>query len=245
MDEGHRTRSLLNPDAGERFVSLSYVLGVTSFGINQMVLEPRQRGRIHRHARQEEVYLVLEGTLTLLVEGEEQSLQRGELGAASRRRSAASSSTAGPSASCCSRWAVTGEHAGRDGEAWTDWDSPLQRSRRRRSRCPTTCRPSSRATVSGGRLVQPEGRALVVAAELEAPLALPATPRRPRRPRPPRRRRARARARMAASMSSTAKKTYGAEPASPPWIPPRPAGVWIMKPLPEGPGSKRHPKSAS
>ena len=45
-------------------------------------------------------------------------------------------------------------------------------------------------------------------------------------------------------MSSTAKKTYGDAPASPPWIPPRPSGVWIMKPLPEGPGSKRHPNSA-
>ena len=73
----HAPRS--TPTAGERFVSLRRALGVTSFGINQMVLEPRQRGRIHRHERQEEVYLVLEGTLTLLVEGEEQALERGEL----------------------------------------------------------------------------------------------------------------------------------------------------------------------
>ena len=27
--------------------------------------------------------------------------------------------------------------------------------------------------------------------------------------------------------------------------PPRPSGVWIMKPLPEGPGSKRHPNRPS
>jgi quercetin dioxygenase-like cupin family protein len=72
-------RSRLDPTARERFVTLRRQLGVTSFGINQLVLEPRQRGRIHRHARHEEVYLVLEGTLTLLVEGEEHVLERGEL----------------------------------------------------------------------------------------------------------------------------------------------------------------------
>src|SRR6187200_732545 len=78
VDEGV-ARARLDPDAGERFVPLRRALGVTTFGMNQIVLEPRQRGRIHRHARQEEVYLVLEGTLTLFVEGEEQTLGRGEL----------------------------------------------------------------------------------------------------------------------------------------------------------------------
>ena len=73
------SRTQLDPDGEERFVSLRRALGVTSFGINQLVLEPRQRGRIHRHERQEEVYLVLEGTLTLVVEGEEQAVGRGEL----------------------------------------------------------------------------------------------------------------------------------------------------------------------
>ena len=52
-------------------------LGVSTFGLNQIVLGPGQRGRIHRHRRQEEVYLVLEGTLTLFVEGEEHTLERG------------------------------------------------------------------------------------------------------------------------------------------------------------------------
>jgi hypothetical protein len=54
MDEGI-ARTRLNPDAGERFVALRRELGVTSFGMNQIVLEPRQRGRVHRHANQEEV----------------------------------------------------------------------------------------------------------------------------------------------------------------------------------------------
>ena len=72
-------RARLDFDATERFVPLRRRLGVTAFGLNQMVLEPGQRGRIHRHAHQEEVYLVLEGTLSLLVEGEEQTLEHGEL----------------------------------------------------------------------------------------------------------------------------------------------------------------------
>ncbi len=122
MDEGI-FRTALDPDAGERFVSLRRQLGVTSFGINQIVLEPRQRGRIHRHQRQEEVYLVLEGTLTLLMEGEEQALQRGELvrvAPAVRRQLV----NRGPERLVLLALGGTGEHHGRDGEAWTAWDSP-------------------------------------------------------------------------------------------------------------------------
>ena len=122
MDEGI-ARTALNPDAGERFVSLRRELGVTSFGINQIALEPRQRGRIHRHQRQEEVYLVLEGTLTLLVEGEEQTLERGELVrvAPEVRRQLVNR---GPERLVLLALGGDGEHRGRDGEAWTDWDSP-------------------------------------------------------------------------------------------------------------------------
>ena len=117
------SRTKLDPDGEERFVSLRRALGVTSFGINQMVLEPRQRGRIHCHERQEEVYLVLEGTLTLLVEGEEQVLQPGELvrvAPAVRRQLV----NRGAERLVMLALGGTGEHAGRDGEAWTDWDSP-------------------------------------------------------------------------------------------------------------------------
>ena len=121
MDEDI-ARTALDPDAGERFVSLRRSLGVTSFGINQMVLEPRQRGRIHCHERQEEVYLVLEGTLTLLVEGEEQVLQPGELvrvAPAVRRQLV----NRGSERLVLLALGGTGEHAGRDGRAWSDWDS--------------------------------------------------------------------------------------------------------------------------
>ncbi len=71
--------SKLDPDSDERFLSLRRELGITTFGINQIRLRPGQRGRIHRHFKQEEVYLVLAGTLTLGVEGEERELTQGEI----------------------------------------------------------------------------------------------------------------------------------------------------------------------
>jgi uncharacterized cupin superfamily protein len=62
----------LNLETDERFQRLRAELGVSTFGLNLIVLQPGQVGRIHRHERQEEVYLVLEGELSLLLEGEEQ-----------------------------------------------------------------------------------------------------------------------------------------------------------------------------
>src|ERR1700750_1145668 len=60
----------LDLEPGDRFQRLRNDLGVESFGLNLLRLEPGERSRIHRHVAQEEVYLVLEGTLTLFVEGE-------------------------------------------------------------------------------------------------------------------------------------------------------------------------------
>jgi quercetin dioxygenase-like cupin family protein len=113
-------RSRLDLSAGERFVPLRRQLGVTSFGMNQLVLEPRQRGRIHRHMHQEEVYLVLEGTLTLLVEGEEHVLSRGELVriAPDLRRQVMNR---GPDRVVLLALGGAGEHVGRDGEAFESW----------------------------------------------------------------------------------------------------------------------------
>ena len=74
MAESDVSLGRLNPDSGERFQTLRRELGVQSFGINLIILEPGQRGRIHAHREQEEVYLVLEGELTLGIEGEEQTL---------------------------------------------------------------------------------------------------------------------------------------------------------------------------
>lgn len=63
----------------ERFARLRAPLGVNSFGINVLTFGPGQRNRIHRHARQEEVYVVLEGTLTLMVEGEPNVFEVGDV----------------------------------------------------------------------------------------------------------------------------------------------------------------------
>jgi mannose-6-phosphate isomerase-like protein (cupin superfamily) len=121
MEEGIAT-ARLDPDVGERFLPLRRQLGVSTFGLNQIVLEPRQRGRIHRHRHQEEVYLVLEGTLTLLVERDEHVFERGELvrvGAAVRRQLV----NRGSDRLVLLALGGATEHVGRDGEAWTDWDA--------------------------------------------------------------------------------------------------------------------------
>jgi len=71
----------LDLDGDERVQALRRALGVSSFGLNLILLGPGQRGRIHRHERQEEVYVVLDGTLTLVVEDEALDLTRGEVAA--------------------------------------------------------------------------------------------------------------------------------------------------------------------
>jgi uncharacterized cupin superfamily protein len=119
MEDG-TSRTQLNPDCGERFLPLRRQLGVTSFGMNQIVLEPGQRGRIHRHRRQEEVYLVLEGTLTIALEGEETDLGSGELirVAPLIRRQLVNR---GPGRVVLLAFGGAEEHQGRDGEAFGDW----------------------------------------------------------------------------------------------------------------------------
>ena len=120
MEEG-TTRASLAPDSGERFLPLRRELGISSFGFNQLILTAGQRGRIHRHADQEEVYIVLEGTLSLLIEGEEETLGPGEVirVAPSVRRQLLNR---GPDPLRLIALGGSGEHAGRDGEAFTSWD---------------------------------------------------------------------------------------------------------------------------
>ncbi len=111
----------LDPATTERFVSLRRALGVSTFGINQMRLAPGERGRIHRHEHQEEVYLVLRGTLTVEVEREEHHLAEGELLRVApelRRRVL----NRGPDACLVLALGGAGDHNGRDGLAYTDWD---------------------------------------------------------------------------------------------------------------------------
>jgi uncharacterized cupin superfamily protein len=87
----------LDPDgADQRFQRLRGAIGVTSFGINLIVLEPGQRGRVHRHGPWELVRVGPEVRRQLVNRGS----RRLVLLALGGR----------------------GEHAGRDGIAWADWD---------------------------------------------------------------------------------------------------------------------------
>ena len=114
-------RARIDEGAEEFFTSLRRPLGITALGLNQIVLRPRQRLRIHRHRRQEEVYLVLRGTLTVELDGGRlEVLGPGELlGVASHVRRQISNRGEEP----CVVVAIgaAGEHESRDGEAFPDW----------------------------------------------------------------------------------------------------------------------------
>lgn len=110
----------LDHDSPERFVTLRRDLGISSFGMNQIVLRPGERGRIHAHERQEEVFVVLRGTLTIEIEGEERDLGADELIRVApevRRRIL----NRGPGVCSILALGATGAHEGRDGLAYADW----------------------------------------------------------------------------------------------------------------------------
>jgi uncharacterized cupin superfamily protein len=114
------TASITVEDA-EMFHSLRRDLGIESFGLNLMTLRPGQRNRIHIHKVQEEVYLVLEGELTLVVEGEDLVLGRGELVRVPPpvRRQLTNRGTELVRLLAMGGY---GEHESRDALAWTSWD---------------------------------------------------------------------------------------------------------------------------
>jgi uncharacterized cupin superfamily protein len=112
----------LDPDGDDRFQRMRQELGVSTFGLNLLRLRPGQRGRIHAHERQEEVYLVLEGTLTLLIDGDEpRELRRGDLArvAPDVRRQLVNRH---PELLLILAAGGGEPHVGRDGRAWTSWD---------------------------------------------------------------------------------------------------------------------------
>jgi quercetin dioxygenase-like cupin family protein len=112
----------LDPHGEDRFQRMRQELGVSSFGLNLMRLRPGQRGRIHSHERQEEVYVVLEGTLTLHVEGDDpRELRRGDTArvAPDVRRQLVNRH---PELLLILAAGGAGEHVGRDGRAWASWD---------------------------------------------------------------------------------------------------------------------------
>lgn len=122
MSEGDTGFAALDRSGEERFQSLRTPLGLRSFGMNLIVLQPGQRGRIHAHDTQEEVYLVLEGVLTLLIEGESRVLEADQLVrvAPHVRRQLVNASNV---KLVLLALGGSGEHAGRDGRAWEDWQA--------------------------------------------------------------------------------------------------------------------------
>ena len=108
-------------DGDERFQTLRRELGAASLGINLIRLQPRQRGRIHRHERQEEIYVVLDGVLTLYVEGDPHEVQRGQAVrvAPEERRQLVNASS---DRLVLLALGADGDHSGRDGEAFESWD---------------------------------------------------------------------------------------------------------------------------
>jgi uncharacterized cupin superfamily protein len=111
----------LDRNSLDRFQSLRRPLGVQSFGMNLIVLQPRQRLRIHAHERQEEVYLVLEGELTLIIEGAEHMLGADRVArvAPTVRRQLVN---AGPERVVLLALGGYGDHEGRDALAWSAWE---------------------------------------------------------------------------------------------------------------------------
>jgi uncharacterized cupin superfamily protein len=106
----------------DRFQRLRAELGITTFGLNLLRLRPGQAGRIHRHERQEEAYLVLEGVLTLETDGEgPRELHEGDLArVAPDVRRQLSNRTREPLYVLAMGGATA--HEGRDGRAYASWD---------------------------------------------------------------------------------------------------------------------------
>ncbi len=121
MPEGVSVARIDQPPEG-RFARLRAPLGVTSFGINVLTFEPGQRNRIHRHRDQEEVYIVLAGTLTLLVEGARSDHGEGDVVrvAPSVRRQLVNRGP-GILRLLALGGDVRHEHDPRDAEAFNDW----------------------------------------------------------------------------------------------------------------------------
>ena len=122
------TTSQLDLELTERFQRLRAELEFTSFGLNFMHLAPGQRGRIHSHKHQEEVYVVLEGTLNVEVDGDSNfEIGRGGLArVAPDVRRQLSNRGAEPV-----RFLAVGggsAHESRDGVAYEDWKSTEGRS---------------------------------------------------------------------------------------------------------------------
>ena len=120
MDSGTSV-TRLDPDSGERFQPLRRDLGVTTFGMNLITLQPGERGRVHEHARQEEVMLVLEGILDVVTADGVVELHAHDLMriAPDVRRQLVNR---GPGRTVIVALGGSNEHDGRDGRAFASFD---------------------------------------------------------------------------------------------------------------------------
>ena len=119
---GDPTTAALDPNTGERFVPLRKRLGVSGFGINQLTLQPGQRMRIHRHAGQEEVYVVIEGRLTVFVEGAAHTIRAGELMRIAPEVRRQLANTHRERVTLVAVGSTGGGHESRDAEAFNTWE---------------------------------------------------------------------------------------------------------------------------
>jgi uncharacterized cupin superfamily protein len=112
----------LDLEGEERFQRLRADLDVRSHGLNLLRLRAGESGRIHSHGSQEEVYVVLRGTLTLVFEDGEQELAAYEAArvAPEVRRQL---SNRGDELCVLLATGASREHDGRDGIAFESWDS--------------------------------------------------------------------------------------------------------------------------
>jgi mannose-6-phosphate isomerase-like protein (cupin superfamily) len=109
------------PGGAEIFEPIRRHLGAQSLGVNRLELQPRQRMRVHRHERQEELYFVLSGTLTVILEEGEEEVPVGSLariGPSVRRQVA----NRGEVPVVVLAFGAAGEHVSRDAVAWGSWD---------------------------------------------------------------------------------------------------------------------------
>ena len=115
------TYGSLDHAGSDRFQRLRAELGVETFGLNLIRLAPRMRGRIHAHERQEEVYVVLSGTLTLGLEDGERELGAGDC---ARVAPGVRRQLINRGRDRCVLLAMGGaeDHNGRDGIAYDAWD---------------------------------------------------------------------------------------------------------------------------
>jgi uncharacterized cupin superfamily protein len=121
MAEPNVTTAVISLEGGETFQKIRRELGVEGFGINAIRLRPGQRYRVHVHKQQEEVYLVLDGVLTLIVEGDPVELTAGHLARVGPSVKRQLTNASAKPATILALGAY-GEHESRDALAWTSWD---------------------------------------------------------------------------------------------------------------------------